>query len=108
MSKLFNIPLELDPLHGNIKFNGSLNKINVSKFDISNKDLLFSGSADLRNIFDKDFEISSEIKSLYFSSNGLINTLKSLPKYSAPENIKQIGSLDLNGSIKLTKNNLIT
>ena len=80
MSKLFNIPLEFDLLYGNIKFNGSLNKINISKFDLSNKDMLFSASADLRNIFDKDFEISTEIKSLYFSSNGIIQSLKSLPK----------------------------
>ena len=108
MSKLFNIPLELDPLHGNIKFNGSLNKINISKFDLSNKDLLFSGSADLINIFDKDFEIGTEIKSLYFSSNGIIQSLKSLPKYNAPEKIKQIGSLNLIGSIKLSNNSLIT
>ena len=108
MSKLFNIPLELDPLNGNIRFNGSLNNINISKFDLSNKDLLFSGSADLRNIFDKDFEISTEIKSLYFSSNGLIQSLKSLPRYNAPEKIKQIGSLNLIGSIKLNNNSLIT
>ena len=53
-------PSEKLTIDGNIKFNGSLNKINVSKFDISNKDLLFSGSADLRNIFDK-FKVCSTL-----------------------------------------------
>ncbi len=106
ISRLLNKSIEFSPLNGNLKFNGKLNNIKLSKLELRNESFLFSGSGHLKNIFDSDFEISSNINSLYFSRNGLNQTLKLLPKANVLEKIKDLGDLTFSGSVMINSKTL--
>ena len=106
ISRLLNKSIEFSPLNGSLQFNGKLDNIKLSKVELRNESFLFSGSSHLKNIFDSDFEITSNINSLYFSRNGLSQALKLLPKANILEKIKNLGDLNFSGSVMLNSEKL--
>jgi len=106
ISRILNESIKFSPLIGNLKFNGNINDIKISNFELESKDLLLNAKGHLKNILDNNFEIKSNIESLYFSSNGYEKLLKPLVNPIVLKEIKNLGNVNLNGSVTLNNKNI--
>ena len=106
ISRILNKSIEFSPLIGNLNFNGNINDIKITNFQLESKDLLLNAKGHLKNILDNNFEIKSNIESLYFSSNGYEKLLKPLVNPIVLKEIKNLGNVNLNGSVTLNNKNI--